>query len=127
MKINEARQLLRRGELSTTDKPQYQGRSGRFWPVLRAKTPLSINNITAKLDFPSLESSTFSLDQGESLGEGQRLGLILQGWLKNIRGKSQAIELIHFLGKPDENGIITLKLNVGQYLDNDEYNGVGKS
>lgn len=77
--IKTARRYLANKEIVTTDKPEHQGRSGRFWPVIHHSTRkiLQLNNITAKLDYPGLVSSSFLLSGKKSLGEVQRFGLSL--------------------------------------------------
>lgn len=91
--IKEARRLLATGKLSTTEEPVHHGRSGNFWPIRFDGQDVSVNNLTAKMDFPSLRSSQYLLNEGVNLGLAQRFGIMLWANRAGHRGAVEAQEL----------------------------------
>ena len=120
IKIDEATQRYNQGQL-VIGSPQYQGRKAQFMPILDIETgePVSLNPISCRTNGSVIPARQFLLEQNVILSDAMRFGLALLSWHLEYDGPDKwalAEDIVQFLGQPDQDGNITLTIEVGPYL-----------
>jgi len=129
--IGRATELYRKGLLKIAP-PQYRGRSAVFMPVVDTETgqPVNLNPQSFRVNGSFIPARQYLLEKDVILSDAQRFGLALIAWLKGYEGPDKwalVEDIVQFLGEPDDNGNITLTINVGPHLAEREQdpNGTG--
>jgi hypothetical protein len=129
--IGRATEMYQEGLLKIAP-PQYRGRSAVFMPIIDTKTgePVNLNPQSFRVNGSFIPARQYLLEKDVILSDAQRFGLALIAWLKGYDGPDKwalAEDIIQFLGKPDENGLITLKIDVNNLDEPDAgANGTGE-